>query len=268
MMQQWQADFFKITPIFNDLKSLLGQQRWDNWPTCDELNKLLPSGLANYQGKPLTLVEQTDELLSDGVYYEQRIFEQGVVPTRAANWHDFFNALIFLLFPKTKKEMNRLHVEHMAKYGNQKRSSCRDAITLLDECGVIIAYTDNEIMDQLTNHHWQASFIENRHLWNQKVSATIIGHANYEKALNPYIGFTGKALYLKVTSDFFKFNFWDKYAHLDTLLAQQLAQRLQDNSQLYPLPILGIPGWWPANENAEFYDNSQYFRAKRRIKIS
>ena len=48
------------------------------------------------------------------IYYEQRIFEQGLVPTRPANWHDFFNALIFLLFPQTKKEMNRLHVEHMA----------------------------------------------------------------------------------------------------------------------------------------------------------
>ena len=30
-------------------------------------------------------------------------------------------------------------------YGSHKRTPCRDAITLFDECGVIIAYTDDDI---------------------------------------------------------------------------------------------------------------------------
>lgn len=263
-MQQWQADFFKNSPLFNDLDRLLGHMNWQQWPSCDELNALLPDDLANYQGQPLTLVEQTDELLSDGIYYEQRIYQQGLVPTRSANWHDFFNALIFLLFPRTKREMNRLHVEHMAQFGSHKRTPCRDAITLFDECGVIIAYTNDEIMQQLSNHQWYEGFVENRECWQKSVSATMIGHANYEKALEPYIGFTGKALYLKVSEEFFELEFWDRYQYLDTLLAQNLALLLQDNSNLYPLPILGVPGWWPANENAEFYDNQQYFREKRK----
>jgi len=40
---------------------------------------------------------------------------------------------------------------------------------------------------------------------------------------------------------------------------------MQDNSQLYPLPMLGVPGWWPDNEQPEFYDNTDYFRAKRKF---
>lgn len=263
-MQQWQPDFLKITPIFDDLDRLLNHQRWLQWPTCEELNQLIPESAANYQGQRLTLVEQNESLLSDGLYYEQRIYQQGLVPTRPHNWHDFFNALMFLLFPKTKKEMNRLHVEHMAQFGSHKRSPCRDAITLLDECGVLVAYVEDDMKEQLTNHHWQSAFVGQRQKWGNTVSATIIGHANYEKSLDPYIGFTGKALYLKVTADFFELDNWDKYQYLDTLLSASLETLMQDNSQLFPLPMLGVPGWWPANENSAFYDNGQYFRPKRK----
>jgi hypothetical protein len=29
------------------------------------------------------------------------------------------------------------------------------------------------------------------------------------------------------------------------------------------LPVLGVPGWWPANEGADFYDDTTVFRAPR-----
>lgn len=263
-MQQWQANFLEITPIFDDLDCILNHKTWLQWPTCQELNQLIPESVANYQGQRLTLVEQNEALLSDGVYYEQRIYQQGLVPTRAHNWHDFFNALMFLLFPNTKKEMNRLHVQHLTTFGHQKRSPCRDAITLLDECGVLVTYCDDEMMQLLTNHQWEQAFVKERNRWGKTISATIIGHANYEKSLNPYIGFTGKALYLKVTADFFKLDSWDKYQYLDTLLSASLETLLQDNSRLFPLPMLGVPGWWPANESSEFYNNEKYFRPKRK----
>ena len=31
-----------------------------------------------------------------------------------------------------------------------------------------------------------------------------------------------------------------------------------------PLPVLGVPGWWPANGAAGFYDDEQVFRPSRR----
>jgi len=265
-MQEWQADFLKITPIFSDLHHLLIKKHWLDWPSCHTLNGLIPESAINYEGKKLTLVEQTPELLADGLYYEQRIYQQGIVPTRSHNWHDFFNALIYLLFPMTKREMNRLHVKHIEDSDSKKRSACRDAITLLDECGVIIAHCDDELAYDLQHHRWQAAFVDKRHTWGNTASAVMIGHANYEKSLKPYIGFTGKALYLKVTPDFFSMNMWDKYHYLDTMLSNNLELLLQDNSRLFPLPILGVPGWCDDNENSEFYENIQYFRPKRKSK--
>jgi hypothetical protein len=38
----------------------------------------------------------------DGLVYECRIWETGEVETRPDNWHDFFNALVWLSFPQTK----------------------------------------------------------------------------------------------------------------------------------------------------------------------
>jgi hypothetical protein len=32
---------------------------------------------------------------------------------------------------------------------------------------------------------------------------------------------------------------------------------------LQPLPVLGIPGWAPENEDAAFYDDEQVFRPRR-----
>jgi len=263
-MQQWRADFYNISHIFRDIKQLLRGSTWSSWPSCQQLNQLLPSDVTNVQGQVLTLIEQTPQLLSDGLYYEQRIYQQGLVPTRDANWHDFFNALIYLLFPQTKKEINRLHCEHIDLYGQHKRSKCRDALTLLDECGVLIPYCDPDLADKLQNHQWQEVFVDARHRWGTDIDALVIGHANYEKALAPYIGFTGKALYIKVEQEFFRLNLLEKYQYLDTILAVNLSALMQDNSHLFPLPMLGVPGWWPENEQSEFYDNQHYFRAKRK----
>jgi hypothetical protein len=30
-----------------------------------------------------------------------------------------------------------------------------------------------------------------------------------------------------------------------------------------PLPVLGVPGWWSANDAADFYDDAEVFRPLR-----
>ena len=45
-----------------------------------------------------------------------------------------------------------------------------------------------------------------------------------------------------------------------TPAVQQLTpERLADRPFL-PLPVLGVPSWWPANEDAAFYDDPAVFR--------
>jgi hypothetical protein len=51
---------------------------------------------------------------------------------------------------------------------------------------------------------------------------------------------------------------------LDTWLARDLTAEKLALKPFAALPVLGIPGWWPTNENAAFYDDTEVFRAPRR----
>jgi hypothetical protein len=98
----------------------------------------------------------------------------------------------------------------------------------------------------------------------------LIGHALFEQGLTPHIGWCGKALLLAVTPAFFGQPYDVQLAELD----QSLAERLADDGwlvrprELLPLPLLGIPGWWGANEDPAFYANTDYFRPTRRANSS
>ena len=51
---------------------------------------------------------------------------------------------------------------------------------------------------------------------------------------------------------------------IDAWLAQDLTQAKLSQKPFSPLPMLGLPGWWPANEAAAFYDDVSVFRPQRR----
>ncbi len=73
----------------------------------------------------------------DGKAYECRIWERGEVETRPDNWHDFFNALVWLSFPHTKNAISAAHVRAMQQPG-ELRGRVRDALTHFDECGIVV----------------------------------------------------------------------------------------------------------------------------------
>ena len=50
---------------------------------------------------------------------------------------------------------------------------------------------------------------------------------------------------------------WDRW------LADDLAPAVLATKPFTPLPVLGVPGWWAANEEATFYDDPSVFRAPR-----
>ena len=49
----------------------------------------------------------------DEAGYEAHIFATGEVPTREGDWHDFFNALAWCAWPRTKACCNRLHLDEL-----------------------------------------------------------------------------------------------------------------------------------------------------------
>ncbi len=274
----WDPDFLNRSLIFSDLKILLTHQKLDDWPGCQGLLGLLSEPIILSSGLVLDMKPQDKSLPFIEMGYEERVYKKGIISTREQNWHDLFNAFIWLLFPQTKILLNQLHMQELQIQAGKKRTPARDAITHIDESGIIIASSDPQLLSDLKDHLWHKVFVDNRKYWyseckdnhphtehKAKIDAFVFGHGMYEKAFNPFIGFTGKAYCLLVKADFFQYDKLEQYHELDQLLAKDIEenQRLKDSKHLSPLPILGVPSWFDDNKNPSFYDNSHYFRAKR-----
>ena len=90
----------------------------------------------------------------------------------------------------------------------------------------------------------------------------VFGHALYEKALNPYIGMTGKGVFFKVEEGFLQKALTEQLQIIDQWLVDFLSRKLAATRDLSPIPVLGYPGWTDENTVEDFYDNRQYFRPK------
>ena len=116
------------------------------------------------QGAPVVFVPQS--ALPEGTAYEQYIWDTRRVPTRD-NLHDFFNGLVWLRFPHTKRRLNQLQAQAIAADGVQAvRGQLRDAITVFDENGALLQAPD-ALWDALRARDWQRLFIDLRPLWRE-----------------------------------------------------------------------------------------------------
>ena len=253
----WDAAVTERNAVLGQLAGMININT-AHWPALSELNQTLGRHL------PVRFIDDED-FVALNCYYEQAV-AQGMVPTRAANWHDFFGAVIWALYPETKALLNRLHMADIVVHGPRKRTPMRDRITHFDECGMVLAVTDKtEIDSWLRDHDWRRLFLDQRHRWGKSWQPYVFGHALYEQALDPFIGMTAKCVIVEMTAEFFALPLAERYSMLDTRLAVELEHSalFAQPRPLRPLPILGIPGWWPANEDAAFYDNQDYFRPRR-----
>ncbi|MBN7820081.1 DUF3025 domain-containing protein [Bowmanella yangjiangensis] len=254
--QEWSSDAF-LRPPFSWLDDLYALCCIKTWPDFNWLNAdaSLPVRFVSQQ----MLDEQT-------LCYESFIHTYEQVPTRPQNWHDLFNALIWKQFPRSKSALNRLHMTDINAVGSNQRTPRRNRITHFDECGVLMIYSTEEIPNLLKQHEWHAAFVDRRSDWGTRVQALVFGHANYEMLLKPYIGLTGKWLGIQVPKDYFSWDNKQQLAYVDEKLVERLEQQncLGERGALWPLPLLGVPGWWPDNEHAAFYANQNYFMPKRK----
>jgi hypothetical protein len=213
-------------------------------------------GLVSGQGKPLQFVPQ--ELLPCGQAYEAFIAQTGCVPTRD-NFHDRYNALMWLTTPKTKALLNRLQHEEIERLGSvAKRGPVRDALTLWDEnLAVLVANAHAELLNELLKaHDWQALFIEYRSNWDLSWHVHLFGHALMEKLRAPFKAITAHVLVIESESA--------DWRVLDSMLCDWLSVRMHQATLtpkvFSPLPVMGIPGWCGENEAAGFYEDTRVFR--------
>jgi hypothetical protein len=221
------------------------------FPAVDELN-------AGWDVR-WRFVEQNPALLADGLHYESRIHERGEIATRADNWHDFFNALVWRRYPLLKAALNRRQFAEIALMGDKQRSRAQCALTHFDEGGVIVVLRDARLLGCWDAHDWTGLFWNAREAWEQGlIRAEVFGHALLEMALMPDKLITGKALAV-VQADGTAPD-----APLAALAAAIADGRvLNDPQELRALPISGIPGWHRATGEARFYAEAECFRPLR-----
>jgi hypothetical protein len=208
-------------------------------------------GVATGAGLPIEFVAPDD---AGTAAYEAHIAATGRVPTRD-NAHDLFNALVWLAFPLTKAALNARQAQELARDGVRgRRGPVRDAATLIDESGLLLAASE-EAADALMRLDWARLFDERRAHWGRDWMPFAFGHALIEKLLVPYKGLTAVVMCLPCAAA--------TPAQMDAAAAQWVRQAPLAPPLLSHLPVLGIPGWWPENEDPAFYADAAVFRERR-----
>lgn len=252
-------------PLYRPLWSLLHRMDWRQpMPDVDQLNALRAAlDIKPVSASGAKIRFETARGRTSALAYETAIFRDGRVATRASNWHDFFNALVWLRFARCKAVINALHC---ADTGVGRRSEQRDFATLLDESGVLVAYDDPRYIELLGGRQWHQLFLQRRDQLAEHVRFFVFGHALYEKALSPYPGLTGKVLALHVPTEFLALEYNHAVDAIDALAAAYLADKSSTATppRLLPLPIFGVPGW-SADQNEAFYADVRYFRPPRPV---
>ncbi len=199
----------------------------------------------------------------DGLVYECRIWESGEVETRPDNWHDFFNALVWLSFPQTKIAISAAHMRAMQAPG-EARGTTRDALTHFDECGIVVLSSRPELLDLLRGFRWKELFVERRAEVKRCMRFVIFGHATYEQLLKPFRGLTAKAALHEIPDEWLALDTEALNATVDALFSAKIKSgQFTRPRDFQPLPLLGIPGVTPDSENPDYYDDTWQFRPGR-----
>ena len=230
----------------------IAQQVAAGCPQPQALNQaLIQAFIQTNTPAPVCFVPQAD--LPEGQAYEDFIFASGQVPTREG-LHDFFNALCWMHFPLAKKRLNQLQAREIARAGvGQVRGPVRDAATVFDE-NVWLIQPSDALWGALTEHRWQDALVDLRAEWVH-TRLWAFGHAALEKAVQPY---------KSITVHLWRVPQGVAAVDLDAWLAKDLTPEKLAVKPFSPLPLLGVPGWWPDNENPAFYDDAGVFRPRRR----
>ena len=186
--------------------------------------------------------------LPDAEAYEAFIARTACVPTRD-NLHDLFNGLVWLQFPQLKRRLNELQAQQLEQGRvGATRGAVRDALTLFDE-NAALWQAPAVLVDALRQRDWRALFVTHRTAWHD-ARLTLFGHALMEKLTRPRTAITAHLWLVPEGVDL--------QAHLiEALTPERLAGK-----PYLPMPVLGVPGWWPANRDASFYDDASVFRAR------
>ena len=130
------------------------------------------------------------------------------------------------------------------------RGPARDGLTVVDENAAFLQAPD-ALWEALAAKDWQRLFVDLRPLWAQ-ARLVLFGHALMEKLVLPRKAITAH-VYRAQAATF-------SIANLDAWMAADLSAEKLACKPFAHLPVLGVPGWWAANEDPAFYADASVFR--------
>jgi len=267
----WDHDFAQRSPMLAPLRALADRLPEIGWPNVEVLNHVADETgrrIVNARGQRIRFVTADRDR---GARFEARTWLTGEVQVRRIDWHDLLNALVWITYPTAKASINGRHhaaVEAEGEASRQDgsgRSPVRDALTHFDEDGVVVLCSQPELSSLLRRFAWKELFWQQRAQVRRSMRFFVFGHALCHKALAPFVGITGKALLFQVAPAMLERDAEALRVEVDRLIALHVwnPERMLRPRELCPLPVLGVPGWWDANEDAGFYDDASYFRPGR-----
>ena len=153
-MMRWDASVCDKNPLFWPIR---GHARafcdYGEWPDVAEYDRLFGGdGPVRFRESPPRPRRARRQEIDPRRLYDGRICEERVVPTRARNWHDFFNALVWAAFPATKARLHERQHHAAAQRMSadavtlpSARTREQDGLALLDEGGVALLCTADAV---------------------------------------------------------------------------------------------------------------------------
>jgi len=254
-------------PIYDPVRPALERLAHDpDWPDAGRLNALareLGAAPRTTSGKPVRFAAPRAH---QDVSYELWAHASGEVATRPKNWHDLFNALAWIAFPRTKATLNARHAAQIPRE-HGRRGPLRDLLTIFDEGGAIVAYSDASLVELIRGFRWRELYWQRRASVLEALRFVVVGHAVLEQARRPWPGITCKALFVPVGREQLRLPPAQLAKHLDDCAAAWFGTASGELSPraLAPLPVFGYPGWFAGNEREAFYADTRFFRPFRRV---
>jgi hypothetical protein len=216
-----------------------------------------------------------------GEAYEAFIARTARVPTRDG-LHDFFNGLVWLHLPALKAAMNAAQAAEIGRRGTRgPRGPLRDALTLFDENGAWLVAPPSAVAD-LRARRWTRLLAGSAPSWGG-ARLVLVGHALMEQLVQPRKPLCAHVWCLDEAGEAAlragRVRPGPSGGDPDTGPAGDAdhppgpapacVDRPADRGlhwlprDFLPLPVLGVPGWWPPNREPGFHDDVSVFRPPR-----
>jgi hypothetical protein len=226
----------------------------DGWPPPEEYDRLAALVPRSRDVVVPRFVTQRREAVAAAGGYEQHVAKFCAVPTRPGSWHDFFSMLVWAHFPKLRWALNALHVdpEPGPRDPRNGRAPAQNLAASFDEQGMLVVSSERSLLEELRGLAFKRVFWERREELLATTRFWVIGHGMLESLLEPHPGLVARGLLLHLPAG-------SSRLELDSLVAQRIRDFRRQICVLDPIPLLGIPGYWP-EQTAEFYDDAGHFR--------